>query len=1135
MPTYVDDLNQVTAASVAGAQHYTQTVSGGMQRLMSDLGRMMPEAPPANMHPYVQVRHGMYGHEMSLTGDVKAMLGFGTPNTTTTYEYQALAREDMSRRIANASVFGAMNTAGAAATWVGGSAMFSAVPKVFKAGRAIATGMGMGAMGAGAVGVAAATGVGALGLAAFEAADRTIGKIVDDVKDRQDVMNFLEASSFRYMQGQGPDIDEKFGAGFNRKARGQIAEAIKQVDLGDSRFNMQDLKGVLERGTEMGMFEGTRDAEDFASKFKDLTKNLKTVTRVLHQSLAEGMQTIKDLKEQGYRGPAAINQAVMQADVLGTASGRTAAEMLSIGRQGAEMVRGTGINLSTGSGMMQQTYGMLQGAIQAGTLDKESVAQAGGIGALTQKVMGQSIGMMNSEYGRGILFSLMNKGGGLDVNRLESLASGETSLGDVLGQGRGNLDTGANYIKAVISRGQTIKDISKKYGNMGMVYASMGAEITAAKEIVARHSTDDNPLSVREAIKFAAMQRGESEESIDARLAIFDNVENQRSKQGAALRTTAAKMAGEELRERVDIAGRLGDKVDRLFQPISRDVGRAVDSIQKSVSDVYTDVSESFQDWVMGTERVKGRNITGKDIYNVIMSGGAGPQESRRDRELKERLDDNIWTQAEKKAFIAHKEDAGKLTAAKRELNIVNEQIDRGGILSKAALGGKLTPQEQDLLKRQGELQESVEDYTTYSSIDKEVGDKFLDVGIGRAAGDLKSLTKYVFNKEWDDLTRKEKMYLQNKASEIGGMTRVEEQIKQKVSDAYKERKEIGVNALLASQEKIKKLETDTESSREEIIEDILIKPMDRLTGGLPASIERLQEDKEGARALDSFITSTGRLKELQKKADSAEGLSEQEQKELADVTKKHKSSIKQMTKIGEMSLPDVMKLKERLLTSDKPELLAKHAEVSSNLFKARGGDARQRLVTALEDKFAGVTLRAAGKLSDEDDREDLRDILEKVRTGKGLSTGETEDLSEIAKKSGESALSTIVRRARTIKDIDKVSGDDPDKLKANLDRFLSQENMYSGMSKEEQKKVLNKYAQMTTDEREKTLLQEMSLVGERDVAGTGAVKGGRQSKTIEQELSVMQGLADVQSRISDNLRQLEKLSAHLLPKTKVK
>ena len=211
MPTYANDIQQVSEASIssaqlavqgatAGVQQYASIVTGGMERMMADLGRMMPAAPSVNVHPFLQARHGMYGHEMSVTGDIKAMFGAGTPETTTLYEYQAMAREDIGRRVGMATTFGGMYAGGAAAGWVAGGKALGAVPGAFRAGRAFAAARGAGAVGAAAMGGLAATGIGLAGVAAFTAIDASVGKIVEDVQDRQDVMNFLEASSFRYMQ-----------------------------------------------------------------------------------------------------------------------------------------------------------------------------------------------------------------------------------------------------------------------------------------------------------------------------------------------------------------------------------------------------------------------------------------------------------------------------------------------------------------------------------------------------------------------------------------------------------------------------------------------------------------------------------------------------------------------------------------------------------------------------------------------------------------------------------------------------------------------------------------------------------------------------------------------------------------------
>ena len=1080
MPTYANDIQQVSNASLSnarnaidvansGIQQYTLTISGGMQRMMSDLGRMMPAAPPVNSHPYMQVRHGMYGQEMSLGGDIKAMTGMGTPETTTMYEYQAMAREDFSRRVANATAFGALNTAGAVGGWVAGGKAISAVPKAFKVGKAIAAARGMGAIGAGVVGGLAATGIGLAGVVAFEVADSTVGKFVGDIKDKQDITNFLEASSFRYLQGDSDDVDQKSGSGFNRESRSKIASAIKKIDLNDSRFNMQDLKGVLERGTEMGMFEGTRDADDFAEKFKALTKNLKTVTRVLHQSLSEGMQTIKDLKEQGYRGPNAINQAVMQADVIGTASGRTAAEMLSIGRQGSEMVRGTGINLATGSSMIQQTYGMLQGAMSSGTLSAEMVAQAGGMGALTQKVMGQSLGMLNSDFGRGMLFSVMNKGGGLDVSRLDDLASGKTTLSEAFSQGTGNISNASDYIKAVNSRGETMRDLTSQYGDMGAVFASTGAEITLAKDVASK--TGD---STRDAFRFLATQRGETEETINARLAMFDDPEGYRKKTSAAFSAQTRKMQLEEYREQTDIMGRFSDKVDKMISPISDAVGRRVNAIQDSVADMYEGATDWMAEKITGVEKIEGRKISDKRYAELFAS-----------KKLDDMGDDSERTKLEEKTY----------TKGQR---VAFSKGDR------------------------------------FKELDKEFGEKITGSAANMKVGDIDAYSKEVFGKGFDALFEDERMYMETVSREMGNNKTVET-IEASKLDASSKLKDLQAKRMKGKLKTLKDAKVSMANARKEAVDEIF-------SGAAADIVSEVFEDKATAQPVEDLIIQTNNIQNIRKKlaAAKAKGDSKQVAKyekdlssaesKMGDIKKKASKALGGGTRYG-----TVLDQIERKAIEDPGGLTDKSALLvgaRKDLDDAGGIFESTQLIAGMQENIERMKDIASAKLGSKD-REGLSDFLDKIQKGEELDVSDADKFREIAGKSGSATIGHMASFAS------RLAGK---KARGKLDtvddiaKFLDDTKTLNMIEKDKRKDYIEKNFMDENKKLDTAKLMKFELglqAGDKE-GGIKAMGGSpREGETIESQTKATVALQEVQAKSAAVLRQLQILQAELLPATK--
>jgi hypothetical protein len=235
-----------------------------------------------------------------------------------------------------------------------------------------------------------------------------LGAAVGDMMaQNRAVQSQLESSSFRYLTG-GKDVDPLTGRGFSRGARASIADSIQSQELHDVRFGMTEMRQILEAGSQMDLFSGTKDAEDFKSKFKTLTDTLKTVTATLHTSLKEGIETIRGFRDMGVTDAGDMTRMTLQSESLGRTSGRTGMEMMAVGQTGAEIFRGTGVSMSLGFDLNQQNAAFVKQMINSGDLTRATVAQAGGELALAQQMTGAALAGTQTAFGRGALMANYN-------------------------------------------------------------------------------------------------------------------------------------------------------------------------------------------------------------------------------------------------------------------------------------------------------------------------------------------------------------------------------------------------------------------------------------------------------------------------------------------------------------------------------------------------------------------------------------------------------------------------------------------------------------------------------------------------------------------------------------------------------
>ena len=611
----------------AGLGNLADSMQTGAGRMLGDIGGMMPHMVPPQMHPFIQARHGMIGHEMSFMGSLGAVLGgnpfgmMGVPESTSAYRYQELAARDLGDRLgtgtamagfygtAAASTF-ALGTAGASAGFSVGTGMFDRWSQV--QGSRLGTTARMARGGLGLAG-------GALGLAPVFAAEAMVGAIGEDIGHRQQLGNFLEASSFRYATGAGQDIDSHFGAGFNPQARARITGDMMATARADKSVSFDDLHSILQSGTEMGMFRGAQDAEDFSQKFKDLTNTVKTVTRTLHQTLEEGMRTIRELKDQGFDTPEQMRHAVSTADILGTASGRTAAEMLSVGRQGAEMVRGTGIDMGVGSQMMQRTMSFVDQMHQSGILSEEQVRQAGGAGQLAQSMMGQSINFMQSRVGRGMMMGMTGPGGQFDPGAFNNFTGGSMDLMDVARSAMRSTPTSGDYIGQVINREANMRALSEQHGGMGIQMAQLGGFMAEGSTIAKMHG-----VSSREGVEFAMIQGGLNETQRAALFGMMENVDQFAATQSQAISVNAREQAGEMVRGYRERPGFLRRNIGGAVGAIAGDVHGASTALGGAITGVGRSIRQTRDELFYGAPRVVDdlQAISRQDAMRIMSTPG---------------------------------------------------------------------------------------------------------------------------------------------------------------------------------------------------------------------------------------------------------------------------------------------------------------------------------------------------------------------------------------------------------------------------------------------------------------------------------------------------------------------------------
>lgn len=597
MPIYGDQQAQLTmnraaygdvpAAMISGANTTYGGAAMGMNNMMSDVGQFVMPAmytPPARMHIGSQ---GMVQQHTGLMRGLFGMVGMGpqTPSGTTHMEFGMNNAADVGERVGS----GAAAVAGLGAGLAVGAT----------AGRMIGTGAGA-AIGSllGPAGTVVGAAVGGFvgGAAAMMVTEMGIS---GGVNQRREIQNFLASSSSRFV-GAGSDMaSPRSGSGMSRGARSDIAEFIRGEDVADPMFDTGELTNILKQGTQLGMFTGTQDMDDFKSKFKDIVKNVKSVTRVLHQTLEEGMKTLKDLKTIGV-GPEQAGAAVQQADALGKVAGRTGAEMIAAGMQGAELFRGTGVDMSIGFQSNQMNLASIRASRDAGALAQEAIAQAGGEEALAQRMTASGMAFSQSMSGRGQNAQFFTGGGFNQQSFMGNMMSGGGNFVQNAQTSAANLSSPAALIAFQANQEKFLSDMGKTMGGRGLQFNQLASAASQAEFLAS-----STGASTEDAFRLTLKQQGKSVSEIDAHIAEMKSAGSGFGANQAGAGASRDKLIIEQARENFvfnRIGASVGDFAKSVTDYVSAPLNRMIDAAGEGATSIY-------EEQVLGVQRANVRGI----------------------------------------------------------------------------------------------------------------------------------------------------------------------------------------------------------------------------------------------------------------------------------------------------------------------------------------------------------------------------------------------------------------------------------------------------------------------------------------------------------------------------------------------
>jgi hypothetical protein len=263
------------------------------------------------------------------------------------------------------------------------------------------------------------------------------------------------------------------------------------------------------------------------------------------------MEAMRGFRDMGVTDPGEVTRLTMASEMRGRMSGRTGQEMVAIGQTGAEMFRGTGINMEKGFELNQMNVGTVRSLLNQGLISRETIGQAGGENSLAQQMTAGALAAFQTSHGRASMMAAFNPAtGGLNPNFISNMA-GQGLMGQIAGAaGMGP----AALLKFQAHQEEIISGMGPE--QMQMTGIAMGAG--GARELMRMAPG----LGFEDSFRVWQQRQGMSKPMIDTQLAMLhQDPEQMKANQQQAVSTMRTQAGLEDMRNRFNIGKKISNVV----------------------------------------------------------------------------------------------------------------------------------------------------------------------------------------------------------------------------------------------------------------------------------------------------------------------------------------------------------------------------------------------------------------------------------------------------------------------------------------------------------------------------------------------------------------------------------------------
>ncbi len=221
--------------------------------------------------------------------------------------------------------------------------------------------------------------------------------------------------------GNRVDMGGRGGLGMGRSSMMQVGNMVRELStMPELMSSVGELSRIMERMSDMNMFQGVRDVAAFKKQFKSTVENLRDVSRILGSTMEEALPLLQEARQAGLRNPQQ--------------------QMRSLLNRQATTMMGIGISQGTVGGV--QAFGadlgsQMGGNRATGAMGAVNLLQTFSVGLSNGSINEDDVGDLTGQYGEKGLAALAQ----MTQGRL-AVSMKETGMGKLMTAALGEVEGG---------------------------------------------------------------------------------------------------------------------------------------------------------------------------------------------------------------------------------------------------------------------------------------------------------------------------------------------------------------------------------------------------------------------------------------------------------------------------------------------------------------------------------------------------------------------------------------------------------------------------------------------------------------------------------------------------------------------